>query len=977
MSQHKIKSEHWYLENVQTKNISFLNEGRFGIGRKGTNDLIIDGQYERYCSRNHCIISLNNDYVRLFNRSRFGTYVNDRLVNDRQLYNGDIISLLNRDEIPEPYDNQTYRDYDSLSFILRRLQSVEPDDGGNRGQGVVSTNSCGEILVSTQTVSIDLTNSDDEEDYQDKFADDYEIGEPSSKNIGDSSPQRPELQRPNDPVTKALDELNKKIAAQKAKREAQKLNVSDTPMNIQKTNTPIKRNEDDAVAKPNVAAEEKKPTSSPYLPLMPFKNKHRIAHVPKDARIMPPSPNVQPPSPPNAQQKRGTKRGSCSPPDNAQSKRANVIIDSILTPPSWPGSPAQPIVVPENHAAALIRTIVGWNATNLMNKINANFPPKHQVAAVPAKNFIDFNDFERVQTSVLKCNLWHRLHRHLQPLQGDHCLRILDPKTISVSGHQDRLIYSCEAPCNLNLQYGVVLVVKATVSSGSASRQFLGFINNVPQQNGNMCAFELEVVMGMTDSLRANSKAIIIAYLCIDFYVKLYETIYEAQKSNLFEAVVNPTKLRPFTTQNRLDRTKCILPQLDASQYDALEKIYNNTVDALQRGNASAMAINGGPGSGKSHLLLEAINALARLDSTNQKKFKILVTGNSEDTVDSLARKLHYIRTTYPNIPIDLSQNLNFVRYGNVANVYYQSVKEYQASECAKLPNGTVDQRKYQHILRTANIVFAPVGLLHGLSRHCNKFDVILFDNASEVNEITSTLPFILSPSSFVMFGDRFRTPTDSMDLAGKYRDYNLTQSMFGRFVNAGKCVLNLRYTYRFSPSVLHLLNQVFYNQTLNNRALYNTKVEYKGFGVFHHYNDSFMLKLIERFMEFAPPKKCNYAIVLPPNIQRAYLDKPLGQNKPYVMLSQNINFTIEEKDVVIIWVNESSKNEPRYRLANLLNVMTRAKNACFFIGCSATFNHNQNWKEINDYAKRCQAAFDLNKVKDISVEDIKKCMRN
>lgn len=63
------------------------------------------------------------------------------------------------------------------------------------------------------------------------------------------------------------------------------------------------------------------------------------------------------------------------------------------------------------------------------------------------------------------------------------------------------------------------------------------------------------------------------------------------------------------------------------------------------------MAINGGPGSGKSCVLLEVLIALVRLDTVKQRKFKILVTGNSDDTVDSLALKLHRIRSDHPKIP--------------------------------------------------------------------------------------------------------------------------------------------------------------------------------------------------------------------------------------------------------------------------------------------------------------------------------------
>lgn len=73
-----------------------------------------------------------------------------------------------------------------------------------------------------------------------------------------------------------------------------------------------------------------------------------------------------------------------------------------------------------------------------------------------------------------------------------------------------------------------------------------------------MYAFELEVIPGLTDDLRKNPKATIVAYHTTDIYVTLYETIFKARNSNLFEAVINPQNLRGFTSQNHLDRNKCV-----------------------------------------------------------------------------------------------------------------------------------------------------------------------------------------------------------------------------------------------------------------------------------------------------------------------------------------------------------------------------------------------------------------------------------
>lgn len=58
----------WYIENVHTKDIKLLEEGKFTIGRGKDNDLTIDGRFKNHCSRKHCIIILSGDTVRILNR---------------------------------------------------------------------------------------------------------------------------------------------------------------------------------------------------------------------------------------------------------------------------------------------------------------------------------------------------------------------------------------------------------------------------------------------------------------------------------------------------------------------------------------------------------------------------------------------------------------------------------------------------------------------------------------------------------------------------------------------------------------------------------------------------------------------------------------------------------------------------------------------------------------------------------------------
>lgn len=49
-------------------------------------------------------------------------------------------------------------------------------------------------------------------------------------------------------------------------------------------------------------------------------------------------------------------------------------------------------------------------------------------------------------------------------------------------------------------------------------------------------------------------------------------------------------------------------------------------------------------------------------------------------------------------------------------------------------------------------------------------------------------------------------------------------------------------------------------------------------------------------------------------------------------------HFNNEERDIIIIWINESIKNLDSHRLSSLKHVMTRAKKAVYFVGTSAMF---------------------------------------
>lgn len=118
---------------------------------------------------------------------------------------------------------------------------------------------------------------------------------------------------------------------------------------------------------------------------------------------------------------------------------------------------------------------------------------------------------------------------------------------------------------------------------------------------------------------------------------------------------------------------------------------------------------------------------------------------------------------------------------------------------------------------------------------------------------MSSTLSFLFSPSSFILFGDSHREPKNSLDLALKYDKYNLNQSMFKRLFDANNCVLHLKYTYRFPPTILQMLNYLFYGGSLELKFSCPNSIFLKDIALFHHENSDSMLKLITQMTNFKP----------------------------------------------------------------------------------------------------------------------------
>lgn len=153
--------------------------------------------------------------------------------------------------------------------------------------------------------------------------------------------------------------------------------------------------------------------------------------------------------------------------------------------------------------------------------------------------------------------------------------------------------------------------------------------------------------------------------------------------------------------------------------------------------------------------------------------------------------------------------------------------------------------------------------------RHYNKFDVVLFDDANEVNEALSTMMLLFSPSSVILFGDPYKKSVDELRIQQKYPKHNLNQSMFERIRKSKRCVLHLDSQYRFGDTISRFVSKCFYGQQNVGCRKFQPLKPLDGINIFHRKTDGFCFKFIKNMIQHIAPTQYKYTIIYPPNIRR------------------------------------------------------------------------------------------------------------
>lgn len=105
--------------------------------------------------------------------------------------------------------------------------------------------------------------------------------------------------------------------------------------------------------------------------------------------------------------------------------------------------------------------------------------------------------------------------------------------------------------------------------------------------------------------------------------------------------------------------------------------------------------------------------------------------------------------------------------------------------------------------------------------RHISEFDIVIVDDASNCPELSTIIPLSFKPSSFILFGDKY-SKSSAISIDPECHEKNLDQPLFFRIIeNLSEYThdfhqsFQLHEQFRMSPGVCHLVNELFYQNSI------------------------------------------------------------------------------------------------------------------------------------------------------------------
>ncbi|KAG5678016.1 hypothetical protein PVAND_007725 [Polypedilum vanderplanki] len=628
-------------------------------------------------------------------------------------------------------------------------------------------------------------------------------------------------------------------------------------------------------------------------------------------------------------------------------RRRSVSIDSRT--PSTSVATVQPIYSPRTVNQLIsnaIDIILSWNAEWLHNFNEDTYSSDRHWSFRSIQNSYDvalsyLETLRRIANFDLikKMSNAYRMNRN----QEFQWLTVIDRKVMPDNRTKLTVKVNNE---NEHFKIGTLLLLRARNNSLRIPKDtcFLGYIT------ASSVNHEINIDFLTTDEYVAKTmvKAKPLMYIKTEVYS--LAALIPLARSNILEKIINPTlnHVELDTSTNSL----CTITNLSSEQ----EIIINTLIKRSYSSNTQKiLAIDGGPGTGKSKLMIETILRLHKM-SGGEKKF--IICSNSNASIDHIAAIL------FP---------LSHIRTVRVGNFNKMTPTAFKISLEGQIRNriGQRQELKYQDVEREiidgADVVLTTVVSSWRLWEFSKSFDMCFIESADQITDCELIIPAQLKFNTLVLIGYQKHSFNVTNNYWRRYGNKNtpLFMRMIDFFKNqSNKPVFNLKNQFRVPREIFDFCNRRFFNNemklaTRNNTAAYRILKPYKFFGV--DTNDmnvnsspksSITMTSVVLEICYQVPKNLQIGILSLSSQQLKDIQNASSfQPQRMDLLSFEASCGIE-KDVIIIILMEKDltiANEMLYIL------LTRARVAVYIFVDLKIVNYNMWRRELQDFFSKAK----------------------
>lgn len=423
------------------------------------------------------------------------------------------------------------------------------------------------------------------------------------------------------------------------------------------------------------------------------------------------------------------------------------------------------------------------------------------------QSYTDLVQYKRILIPIMKTELLAKLtadySKMLRRTEKWDLLCLEACRQISPSRNRLELVYENKESLRTYSQ-GTLLLLEVWNSVTMKTAETFGYISLLADRNDSKQYILVDVLnnaaLNFTNSSHIKSR--IIAYVRAD--MKSFLALENISQSPLLDNFLHPENNQPIVS--KLSTCYCGILKISTSQQKVVRQIAE---DFFFNSNATIIAIEGGPGSGKTKTIIASILNILQIADKKKRRVKILVCAMSNACIDGIGVELYSL--TY-------STKWCVVRTGNQERISNEA-KIFSLNEQARClwqhnRNEFKDPKAAQrNIIQKADVVLTTINSSFELRDYNQYFGICFLDEASQATDAELIIPMQTKFKKLVLVGDtkQLQPVVKAMEL----RSCNFDQSLFSRIFKAfdespynERPILTLNTQFRMHPEIFKFPNE-------------------------------------------------------------------------------------------------------------------------------------------------------------------------